>query len=630
MNLLSVKNLSKYYGERLLFGGVTFGLDRGDRLGLIANNGAGKSTLMRILMGEEIPDSGEYVFREGTSYRLLAQEPRFAPGITVGDLIRDSGTAVNQVIRRYEAALAEHAADNSSRSRQRLEEAAQAMDHVNGWDFERRVKEILTRFGIHLPEQDASTLSGGQQKRLALALVLIDQPDILLLDEPTNHLDLEMIEWLEKYLSTAGITLLLITHDRYFLDNVCNQILEIANEQLYIHRGNYAYFLEKRAMREEIYRAETERAKKLARQELEWMRRMPKARTHKSKSRIEAFYTTSKRASEIRKEEEVRIDAGMSRIGKKTAELRNLSKAFNDRVVIRDFSYIFQPGERLGIIGPNGSGKSTLLKILTGNLKADKGEVILGETVVTGYYAQEGIRFREDQRVIDVMKEIAEFVTMGDGRSISVSQFLQFFLFPPPVQYSLVSSLSGGERRRLYLLTVLMKNPNFLILDEPTNDLDLSTLNRLEDYLESFRGVLIIVSHDRYLLDRLTDHLFIFSDGEIEDYYGTYTEYRLKLEEEQKEARQERSRVEKESESGPVKGIPEGKKKLSYKEKSEYEALEGEIARMEVRRKELEDRLNSGQADYREMETLAADLKDLLEKIDTDTLRWLELDERNR
>lgn len=625
MNLLSVKGITKYYGERVLFRDVTFGLDRGDRIALVANNGAGKSTLLNILAGRGIADEGSFSFREGVTVRLLSQEPGFEKGISIRELIRQSDSAVNTIIQRYQAAMDAHAKQHDARTLRELEQAGQDMDHANGWDYERRVREILSRFQIEDLDSECATLSGGQQKRVALALALIDQADILFLDEPTNHLDIQMIEWLEGYLSSSSITLLMVTHDRYFLDSVCNQVLEIANEELYQHRGNYAYFLEKRALREDIYNTETEKAKKLARHELEWMRRMPKARTHKSKSRIDAYYETNKRATATRRTEEVRLDVGMARIGKKIVELKGISKAFGAKVLLRDFSYTFQPGDRVGIIGPNGCGKSSLVRIITGSLAPDKGEVLTGETIVTGYYSQEGIQFREDQRVIDILKEIAEVVTLGDGRTVSVAQFLQFFLFNPLMQYAPVSKLSGGERRRLYLLTVLMKNPNFLILDEPTNDLDLVTLNKLEEYLSGFKGVLLIVSHDRYLLDRLTDHIFIFNGEALQDYYGTYTEYSLqKTEEAESEKEKE---VQPSARKAKQSAVPE-RKRLSYKEKLEYERLETEISELEELLKEKEAVLTSGSlSDYRELEQLGKEIQELSSEIDLKSLRWMELDE---
>ncbi|MBT5976513.1 MAG: ABC-F family ATP-binding cassette domain-containing protein, partial [Flavobacteriales bacterium] len=522
MNYLSIDRLSKGFGERTLFENVSFGLAQGDKVAFVANNGTGKSTLLKILAGKDIPDSGEFNFRDGIRVAYLEQEPVLAGSEdqTLEAFVKQASADILEVIRQYEEAL-DMSSNGSEESLKALERTSAAMDSREAWDFDRRLETMLGRFGIHDLTQRVDTLSGGQRKRLAIALTVLDTPDLLILDEPTNHLDIDMIEWLEQFLMQANITLLMVTHDRYFLDRVCNQILEMHNGKMYRHNGNYAYFLEKRSQREDALQIEIDKAGKLMKKELEWMRRQPKARTTKSKARIDAFDEIKTKANSGKKQGELKLDVKMSRIGGKVLELKKVYKSYDDLEILKGFDYTFKKGERIGVLGKNGVGKSTFLNIITGKEKADSGKVNLGDTIVYGYYTQTGLKLKEDKRVIDVLKDVAEVIQLADGSKLTASQFLQFFLFPPDMQYNFVSQLSGGERRRLHLLTVLIKNPNFLVLDEPTNDLDLLTLNKLEEFLDNFSGCLIIVSHDRYFMDKLVDHLFVFEgEGKVRDFWG--------------------------------------------------------------------------------------------------------------
>jgi ATP-binding cassette subfamily F protein uup len=528
MNYLSVENLGKNYGERILFESLTFGLSQGDKMALIANNGTGKSSLLKIIASEDIADEGSVTLRKGIRTGYLEQEPNFDNSLTIDELLKQSQTNTNQLIQEYEQALEDFSNDSILNNRT-LEDLTAKMDNANAWDYERRIKQILSKFNINNLSQKVGALSGGQKKRLSLALLLLDEPELLLLDEPTNHLDVDMIEWLEKYLQQQKITLLMVTHDRYFLDRVCNHILELEDGKLYHHTGNYAYFLEKRAEREAVYNTELSKANKLMKKELEWMRRSPKARTTKSKARITNFDNIKEKATNKKVTQELNLEIKMSRIGGKILELKKIYKSYSQIDILKGFDYTFKKGERIGIVGKNGVGKSTFLNILTGNETVDSGKVNVGETIVYGYFTQKGIQLKEDRRVIDSLKDIAEVIVMADGKKVSASQMLTHFMFPPKTQHTFVSKLSGGEKRRLYLLMVLMKNPNFLILDEPTNDLDLLTLNKLEEFLLQFSGCLIIVSHDRYFMDKLTDHLFVFKgNGDIKDEYCSYSEYREK------------------------------------------------------------------------------------------------------
>ena len=626
MNLLSVDRLSKAYGDKILFEQISFGLHKGDKSALIADNGTGKSTLLKILAGKDFADAGSFVFRDGLRVAYLEQHPLFETGITVGELVKTHETGVRKIITDYEDAVKQQAMDNSPANRQKLDKLTNEMDKRSAWDYDRKLKEMLTRFGIVNLNQKTETLSGGQNKRLALALALLDEPELLLLDEPTNHLDIEMIEWLEQTLSTSSVTLFMVTHDRYFLDRVCNKIFELTNGELFLHQGNYAYFLEKRSQRIANQQMEIDKAAKLMKKELEWIRRMPKARTHKSKSRIDAFYETKEKAQSSIHRQELRLETQNRRLGGKIIELKHLKKAFGNLQIVDDFSYLFKRGERIGIIGKNGTGKTTFLNMLIGQETPDDGDIEKGDTLVPAYYKQEGLKTDGDKTVLEVVKEIAEVIHLDKNKSMTASQFLNYFLFPPNMQQTPVSKLSGGELRRLYLLTVLIRNPNFLILDEPTNDLDILTLNKLEEFLTDFKGCLILVSHDRYLLDRLSDHLFIFEgNGKIKDYYGTYSEYHLKKEAEQKIERKAKS-LEK---SSRTKSATPKKAKLSFNEKREYDNLEKEIETLEKEKAGLEVLINSGNLDYQGLEETASRIGELIEIIDQKTLRWLELDEKS-
>lgn len=628
INLLSAENLSKNYGERILFENLNLGLNQGDKTALIAQNGTGKSTLLKILSGYDTPDSGIVVTRKGIRIGYLPQEPVFNETLTIEERIKEGNDELIAVIDQYEEALKAQSDDFTTANQNRLEKAISEMDRKGAWDYEQRLKSILTHFHITDLQQTIKTLSGGQKKRLAMALVLIDNPDILLLDEPTNHLDINLIEWLENDLRSANTTLLMVTHDRYFLDAVCNTIIELDQGSLYTYQGNYSYFLEKRAERISNQEMEVDKATKLMKKELDWINRSPKARTHKSKSRIDAFYQTKEKASQKRDDQEIRLEVNTKRMGDKILELKNISKKYDDLEIIRDFEYLFKKGEKIGIVGENGVGKSTLLNIITGKEEADSGTIIKGETVEFGYYHQLGIQNKDDYRVIDVLTEIAEVIELGNGRSMTASQFLQFFLFPPKTQYTYVSKLSGGEKRRLYLLTVLIKNPNFLILDEPTNDLDLQTLRKLEDFLMEYKGCLLLVSHDRYFLDKLSDHLFIFEEnGHIRDYYGSYSQYhQLQEQEEEKKKQKATEQQKKKTQDAGKSEDKNSKNKLTYKEKLEHQSLEKDIEKLETERAELEEKMSSGIADYAKLEEIGQRIKDINQLLDEKMNRWMELE----
>ena len=615
---LQVENLSKYWGELALFDGISFSVSEGQKVAMIAKNGAGKSTLMDIIAGLETPDSGKSALSNDISIGYLRQNPDLNPEDTVLEAAFNSSGELIQAVKNYEKALENH-------DPRLLDSAIERMNVLNAWDFELRIKQILTQLKITDVNQQIKFLSGGQKKRVALAHILIDEPDFLILDEPTNHLDLEMIEWLEKYLEKAKGTLFMVTHDRYFLDRVCNEIIELEDNTIYKYKGNYSYYVEKREERIQSMNAEIDRAKNLFRTELEWLRRMPQARSHKSKYRTEAAYVLQEKASKRRVEDEVELTVQGKRLGSKILNVKNLSKAFGDLVILDKFSYNFARLEKIGIIGKNGSGKTTVLNMLTGAMQPDSGTIDVGETISFGYYRQDGISFNPGDRVIDVIKEIAEVVDMGNGNRMTASQFLNYFLFPPESQFNFVDKLSGGEKRRLYLCTILMRNPNFLILDEPTNDLDIMTLNVLEDYLRNFQGCAIVVSHDRFFMDKIVDHLFVFEgEGQIKDFPGNYSDYRDWVEAKEKEQRI----PEKKGKVAKPKPVKEGVRKLSFNEKRELEQLEKDIASLEEEKKVIETAMNSGDCASEELVNKSQRHGEIRDLLDGKELRWLELSEQ--
>jgi len=628
MTYLSVKQLSKNYGIRPLFEELTFGISKGDKTALVAPNGTGKSTLLKVLAGKETPDSGEVMIQKGIRAAFLEQEPGLNDRMTIHEFITQGHSDMAEIIQKYEKASQDQAENFNEKTQKEFEKALSAMDAAGAWDYEQRMHQILGKLNIHNLNQSIESLSGGERKRVALAFVLIENPDLLLLDEPTNHLDVEMIEWLENYLAKSTTTLLMVTHDRYFMDRVCNHIIEIDDGNLYHHNGNYQYYLEKKAERRQIEQLETDKAGQLLKKELEWMRRSPKARTTKSKSRISSFYETEEKAKQKSTGPELRLEVNMQRMGSKILELTNVSKRFDDIVILDNFSYSFKRGERIGIIGKNGAGKSTFLNIITGEETADSGGIDKGSTIAFGHYQQKGIQLDEELRVIEVMKEIAEIVELADGKKIPASQFLEYFMFTPEMQYTAISKLSGGEKRRLGLMMALIKNPNFLILDEPTNDLDLMTLNRLEDFLQDFGGCLIIVSHDRFFMDKLVQHYFIFEgNGVIRDFNGSYREYR-----EQVALQEEKRKTGVKKQVKPNGGNTETvskpvKKGLTFKERKEYKKLEKEIEKLESELKELESALSTGNLDYKELQDKSERHGEIQEVIEEKSLRWLELAE---
>jgi len=621
MNLLSAENLSKEFGARNLFSNLSFGLNQGDKMALVANNGTGKSSLLKILAGKDVSPTGNVIFRKGIEVSYLSQDSNLDENLSIQQLIDSAKSRVSKLISEYEKALVLQTGDFSDKNQKKVEELTLLMDRYSAWDYNRKIQQILSKFKITDLNQKVGSLSGGQKKRLSLSLLLIEESDILLLDEPTNHLDVEMIEWLEKYLSQKKSTILMVTHDRYFLENVCNHILELENGQLYHHKGNYSYFLKKREERETNFDVEIQKANKLMKKELEWVRRSPKARTTKSKSRLQSFERIKEKAKSAKKKSELNLEVKMRRVGGKILELKNIRKSYDDLCILNGFSYTFKKREKIGILGNNGVGKSTFLNILTGKESVDSGKVNVGETIVYGYFSQEGLKLKEDKRVIEVLKEIADVVVLSNGSKISASQMLEHFMFNSEMQYTFVSKLSGGEKRRLYLLTVLMKNPNFLILDEPTNDMDLLTLNKLEEFLLDFKGCLIIVSHDRYFMDKLSDHMFVFKgDGIINDFYGNYSEYRDLQKNEEKQNKFEEKKKK-------IQNKKIDKRKVSYNEKREYVELEKEIEKLESEKKELEESLLSPELEVDKIIENSKRLSDLVKLIDEKSLRWMELDE---
>ncbi|MFI3298978.1 MAG: ABC-F family ATP-binding cassette domain-containing protein [Rikenellaceae bacterium] len=624
INYLQVEELTKSFGERVLFENISFGLMQGDRVGLIAKNGAGKTTLLNIIAGKDSGEGGKITFARDLRVGYLCQEPLYEQSLTVLEACFCSDNDVVRLISEYEKALV-------SEDMGALNSLMERMDHLNAWDYEQRAKQILSQLKITNLSQKISELSGGQLKRVALANVLITEPDILFLDEPTNHLDLEMTEWLEEYLSRSATTLLMVTHDRYFLDRVCNSIIEIDAQKVYSYKGNYSYYLEKRQERIDAKNSEIDSARNLMRTELDWMRRQPQARATKAKYRIDAFYELEKRAKQTRTEKNVKLDVKSSYIGTKIFEAKKLSKRFDDLVILKDFDYTFARYDKMGIVGNNGTGKSTFIKMLMGQVAPDSGEIDLGETVRFGYYSQEGLKFDDNMKVIDAVKDIAEDIAIGDGRSLTASQFLQHFLFYPEQQHNLISKLSGGEKRRLYLCTVLIKNPNFLVLDEPTNDLDIITLNILEEYLKNFKGCVIVVSHDRYFMDKVVDHLMIFrGGGELKDYPGNYTDYRDWQAEDDARKKAElaqKNKLESKQEKVAAVVAPKTKTRLSFNEKREFEMIEAQLPELEARKQELEELLNSGTLSVDELVATSQEVSTVIEEIDEKSMRWLELSE---
>ena len=617
---LQVEGLTRYWGELVLFEDLNFTIAQEQKVALIARNGAGKTTLLETIMGKDLPDSGNVIFSKNITIGYLSQNPVQNDHFTVMEEVYNSTSEIVQVVREYEKAI------NGS-DKHDLQEITEKMDRLNAWDFEVKIKQILSQLKITNFDQYIGDLSGGQRKRVALANVLINEPDFLILDEPTNHLDLDMIEWLEEYLQKMKSTLFMVTHDRYFLDRVCNEILELDNKTIYRYKGNYSYFIEKRAKRQDQMRAEVEKARNLMRTEQEWMRRMPQARGTKAKYRIDAFYELKAKASQNLSESELALNIKASRLGKKVIDIYNLSKSFGHLKVLNDFSYKFARFEKIGIVGENGTGKSTLLNMITGALPADSGRLEIGETVKFGYYHQDGIQFNPDTKVIDAVQDIAEYIDLGGGKTWNASQLLTHFLFSHDVQYANIEKLSGGEKRRLYLCTILMQNPNFLILDEPTNDLDIMTLNVLEEYLQNFKGCVVIVSHDRYFMDKIVEHIFAFEkNGEIKNFPGNYTIYRDYKEERDKSERQAIQAERKEN----VKEKPKSQNanKRSFKEKREFEQLGEEIEQLEAEKAELETQMNSGNLYHEELLAKSERFNVVKDLLDEKEMRWLELSEK--
>jgi ATP-binding cassette subfamily F protein uup len=630
MNYLELDNITKSFGERILFQNITFYIEKGQKVALIAKNGTGKTTLLKIAAGLETSEGEHYtaLIHKDIKVAYLDQNPNLPPNLTVIEAVFEGNSDTLRAIRKYEECLL------FPEKQTQLDDAIHDMDRLNAWDYEIRIKQILSVFNIRNLDQRVGSLSGGQQKRVALAKVLIEEPDFIILDEPTNHLDLEMIEWLEDYLNRANLTILMVTHDRYFLDRVCNTILELDNSTIYKYKGNYQQYLESKSLREQVLLSEVSKANNLLRTELEWMRRQPKARGTKAKARIDAFYDLSDKASQKISDEKVQIEIKTTRMGSKIVELHNVTKQYGDLILIDKFTYKFKKSERVGIVGKNGIGKSTFLNLIMHHETPDGGKVVIGDTIQFGYYTQDGISLKEDKRVIEVIKDIAPFIPVEKGKSISAAQLLERFLFTPDQQYTYVSKLSGGERRRLYLLTILMANPNFLILDEPTNDLDILTLNVLESFLMEYDGCLIIVSHDRHFMDKLVDHVFVFEgNGVIRDYPGNYSDYRAYKEllaAEQRNATKtpEKNKTNPTTSATSPTPTTDDKQRLSYEERKEFNRLEKEINQLEQRKKTIHEAFNDPSMPPAKMNDLSKELGDIQKNIDAKELRWLELSER--
>jgi ATP-binding cassette subfamily F protein uup len=630
MHYVSVENLTKSYGIQPLFENISFHISEGDKIALVARNGSGKSTLLRILAGKETADSGKLWINKDVDVVLFEQEPQFDESKSVSDNIFFHDHPVIRAIKEYEAA-------SEKNDTERLTTALAQMDDLNAWDFDSRVKQILGKLNIHQLDQPVKTLSGGERKRIALAKTLIDigfehKHVLLIMDEPTNHLDVEMVEWLEHFLDKEKVTLLLVTHDRYFLDAVCDEIWELDGSNLYPYKGDYENYLEKKAARIENEAASIDKARNTFRRELEWMRKQPKARTTKSKSRQDNFYEIEKKAKQKIEDQQLELQMKMNRLGGKVVEMKKVYKSFGGKTILKGFDYTFSKGERVGVIGRNGAGKSTFINIIQEVEKADSGKINIGDTVVFGYYSQKGLVIKEDMRVIEYVKNIAENFPLASGGSLSAAQFLQLFLFDPDKQYTYISKLSGGEKRRLHLLSILFRNPNFLILDEPTNDLDLPTLSVLENFLSEFPGCLLIVSHDRYFMDRLVDHLFVFEgNGVIRDFPGNYTQYRIWQKEQQPAASQQVTVKPEENKNTAIRQSAtensKTKRQPSFKEKREFEMLEKEIAELTKEKEDITQKLSSGETPFEELEKLSSRIGELTRLLDEKEIRWLELSE---
>ena len=629
MNYLTVEHLTKSYGEKLLFEDITFGIEKGQKTALIARNGMGKSTLLNIIAGIDIPDSGQVVVRNDISVSYLPQVERFNDHFSVMDVVFESQTPIVQAVKEYETCLTLSKTDNSPEMMQRMEKAMLDMDRLSAWDMESRAKEILSRFGIEDVLRNVNELSGGQLKKTMLAKTLIADTDLLILDEPTNHLDIEMIEWLEEYLSTSKTTLLMVTHDRFFLDKVCNDIIEIDNHNLYRYKGKYDYYLEKKAERIANENAEAEKIKQLYKRELEWVHTSPQARTSKAKARINAFETLKEEASRKVESKPTGFHVRTERLGNKILEINNLDFSYPNTPILTDFSYIFKKGEKCGVVGKNGTGKTTLLKLIAGELLPDAGKISPGLTIQFGYFSQDGLKVKGNMRVIDLVKQHADVIRMESGNYVGASQFLNYFGFKYEQQYSYYEDLSGGEKRKLHLLITLLKNPNFLILDEPTNDFDIDTLNLLEDFLDHYKGCLLIVSHDRWFMNKLVDHIFVFEgEGKVKDYYGNYTDYRIARDKElklQKRAEKEQRLAQTSVELPVEKPVS---KKMTYKERKEFEQLEVDIEQLELEKKELVDKMNSGEGTAQDLQCWSERYEVVEASLDEKTMRWLELSEK--
>ena len=619
MNLLSVEDISKSYGEKVLFKSISFGINKGQKIALIAKNGTGKTSILDIIVGKDKPDDGNVIFRKGIQTAYLPQEPNLDPKLTVEETILKADNPTLRIIANYDKSL------ENPNDQEAYQKAFEAMDQSQAWDYEKQYKKILFKLKLNDLDAKVGSLSGGQIKRLALCNALLKEPELLILDEPTNHIDLEMIEWLEDYFSKEKITLLMVTHDRYFLERVCNEIIELDNGILYTYKGNYSYYLEKREARIAQENVEAHKNKLHFKKELEWMRRQPKARTTKSKSRIEDFKIIKEKANQRRNEHQVQLEINMERLGSKMIEMHKVQKSFGEKIILSHFNYTFQRNERIGIIGKNGSGKSTFLNLLTSNDTVDAGKIIWGETLKFGYYTQKGILVKEEQKVIDVIKEYGDYIPLKKGRKISAQKLLERFLFDRKKQYDFVNKLSGGEKKRLYLCTVLIQNPNFLILDEPTNDLDIITLNVLESFLLDFPGCLIVVSHDRYFMDKIVDHLFVFKgDGVVNDFPGNYSDFRAYEDSRVKENKESLKNDKKES---VYQKQTKEKVGFSYKEQKEFKKLELDIKKIEIQKKEIQNNFIKDNLSAKEIEDLSIELGLLEKELESKTQRWFELSE---